>query len=114
MAEDPGAAMKGMAFKTLYYIQGREVSNNRDLDHHRSRFAVLNVLGPIPYGALSTLALAGLVMVLLKKSERLRWFWPLLFLLAYSLTVIGFFVTSRYRMPVLPINACLVAYLSKR
>lgn len=114
MADNPGAALKGMACKTLYYVQGREVSNNRDLAHHRSIFAALKVLGLFPYGALSALALAGAALVLADPAERRRWFWPLLFLGAYSLTVIAFFVTSRYRMPVLPINACLAACVAKR
>lgn len=104
--ENPGAAALLILKKTLYLFQRTEVSNNRDLDYHARAIPVLRGLSLIHFGLISPFILAGLVIAFM----RLRtWLWPLVFFTSYAFSVVAFFVTTRYRVPLLPIGMCLAA-----
>lgn len=96
----PGDFLTLTAKKALYLFQDREVSNNRDLLHHRSQFWILSICRP-SFGLIAPLALVGIGVALMKERRR-RWLWPLLFVGFYGASVVMFFVTTRYRVPMFP------------
>jgi tetratricopeptide (TPR) repeat protein len=106
MRAHPGEAALLLLKKTLYLVQATEVSNNRDLKYHRDAFPLLRALGLLRFGMISPLILTGAVIAL---GRWRQWLWPLLFLGTYGATVIAFFVTTRYRVPMLPEGMCLAA-----
>jgi tetratricopeptide (TPR) repeat protein len=105
MRAHPGPAAALMLKKALYLFQAREVSNNRDLAGHIRRFPVLRVLSLLGFGIVSPLMLAGIALA---GRDWRRWRWPLLFFIVYAATVAMFFVTSRYRAPLLPVGMVFV------
>jgi 4-amino-4-deoxy-L-arabinose transferase-like glycosyltransferase len=107
----PGKALGLLARKTFLWFAGFEVGNDRDL-YAVKRYSFINYLLfnskflKFPFGILLPLALAG-VWLCRRQWRRLL---PLyLFVGAYSLSFIAFFVTSRYRMPMIPIAAIFAA-----
>jgi Flp pilus assembly protein TadD len=106
-ADQPGAAVGLLLRKVYYFINGFEIESNRSmyLDRQWSwLFAVLLWPGlpALPGGLIWPLALAGAILA--------PWRDPRLNLLrgavaAYTLTVVAFFVTARFRVPVLPLAA---------
>jgi 4-amino-4-deoxy-L-arabinose transferase-like glycosyltransferase len=107
----PGKALGLLARKTFLWFAGYEVGNDRDL-YAVKRYSFINYLLfnskflKFPFGILLPLALAGVWLA----RRQWRRFLPLhLFVGAYSLSFIAFFVTSRYRMPMIPIAAILAA-----
>jgi tetratricopeptide (TPR) repeat protein len=108
----PGKALGLLLRKTFLWFTGYEQSNTRDL-YAVKRYSFINYLLSnsrflkFPFGILLPLALTG------------AWLWrrqwrrllPLyLFVGAYSLSFIVFFVCSRYRLPVIPIASVLAAF----
>ncbi|MEO0020440.1 MAG: tetratricopeptide repeat protein [candidate division WOR-3 bacterium] len=90
--------------KFYLWFSGYEVSNNRD-KYFFKRYTLLNFLWfntpffKFPFGVLFPLALAGIYLTR-KKWRRLM---PVyLFLFSYMLSFVFFFITARYRLPVLP------------
>jgi len=107
----PGKALGLLARKTFLWFAGFEVGNDRDL-YAVKRYSFINYLLlnsrflKFPFGILLPLALAG-VWFLRREWRR---FLPLyLFAGAYSLSFITFFVTSRYRLPLIPLAAILAS-----
>ncbi len=107
MVENPGEALSLLAEKTLFVFQAREVGNNRDILYHQNIMPVLRALSAVNLAYLGPLILAGLVLAM---GRARQWMWPLLFFICYAATVIGFFVTSRYRMPLFPVGMCFAAF----
>jgi alkylation response protein AidB-like acyl-CoA dehydrogenase/4-amino-4-deoxy-L-arabinose transferase-like glycosyltransferase len=104
--DKPGDAAFLALKKSLYLLQAVEVSNNRDLHHHRDSLPILRLLSPLHFGVIAPLIMAGAVVALFKFRQ---WFWPLVFFLTYALTVIAFFITTRYRVPLLPVGMAFAA-----
>jgi tetratricopeptide (TPR) repeat protein len=100
--EQPLAALKLLARKTYLWLSGYEVSNNRDI-YFFKRFTFLNLLLfqtpalKFPFGLALPFALLGIWYSRKRWRELLPEF---LFLAAFSASFIIFFVTARYRMPV--------------
>ncbi len=107
----PGKALGLLLRKTFIWFAGHEVSNDRDL-YAVKHYSFINYLLfnskflKFPFGILLPLALAG---VWLCRSQWRRLLPLYLFAGAYSLSFIVFFVTSRYRMPLIPIASILAA-----
>jgi len=107
----PGKALGLLLRKTFLWFAGHEVSNDRDL-YAVKRYSFINYLFfnsrflKFPFGILLPLSLAGVWLF----RKQWRRFLPLyLFVVAYSLSFIAFFVTTRYRMPLVPIAAVFAA-----
>ena len=107
----PAKALGLLCRKTFLWFAGYEVGNDRDL-YAAKRYSFINYLLfnskflKFPFGILLPLALVG-VWLCRRQWRRLL---PLyLFVGAYSLSFIAFFVTSRYRMPMVPIAAILAS-----
>ena len=105
----PGKALGLLARKTFIWFAGREAINDRDL-YTVKHYSFINYLFftskflKFPFGILLPLALAG---VWLWRREWRRFLPVYLFVGAYSLSFIVFFVCSRYRTSIVPFLAIL-------
>lgn len=116
MREQPVAYLKLLLYKLYLFWHGDEIGRNQDLYFARQYAPLLQVLlwkygVAFPFGLLAPLSLVGLGLSyrngLLRRPE------PLLLALfagAYMLTVVAFFVSARYRLPVVPILLIFAAY----
>lgn len=101
----PGGFLRLIAKKAILFWNGVEVSNNQNIYFFRRYSRLLSSLLwkkgiSFPFGIVSPLALIGMAL-----SAR-RWRRYLLlysFVLAYGASVILFFVSSRHRLPAVPI-----------
>jgi tetratricopeptide (TPR) repeat protein len=107
--QQPGKALGLLLRKTFLWFAGFEFGNETDL-YAVKRYSFVNYLLfstrflKFPFGILMPLALAGVWLF----RSRWRRLLPLyLFIGAYSLSFIVFFVTSRYRTPMIPFVAIL-------
>jgi Tfp pilus assembly protein PilF len=105
--KQPGKALGLLLRKTFLWFAGYEVGNESNL-YGDTRYSFINYLFfnsgflKFPFGILLPLALAGVWLC----RRQWRRFLPLyLFVAAYSLSFIVFFVTSRYRTSIIPIVA---------
>ncbi len=95
----------GLTLRKVYlWFSGYEVSNDRDV-YFFKRYTLLNLLLfktpwlKFPFGVVLPLALVGIYLT----RSRWRMLLPVyLFLGTYALSFIPFFITARYRMPVVP------------
>ncbi len=101
----PGRALVLLARKSYLLVCGQEIANNRDV-YFFKRYSFLNLLVfdakflQFPFGLLFPLALVGVLL------GRSRWRRPApayLFLATYGLSFVLFFVTARFRMPMIPL-----------
>ena len=116
IGQQPLAYLKLLLYKLYLFWHGDEIGRNQDLYFARQYAPLLQVLlwkygVAFPFGLLAPLALVGLGLSyrngLLRRPE------PLLLALfagAYMLTVIAFFISARYRLPVVPILLIFAAY----
>lgn len=112
MAANPGFLLKHLLRKLLLFIGGFELSNNFDIYYVAHRLPLMKVLllkGPVylPWGVLLPLAVVG-ILVIPDWSVGRRII--LVFLLTYLPTLLVFFVTARYRLPMLPFFAFFASY----
>jgi len=87
-----------MTKKLAYFWNSYEISNNQNLYFFR-RFASITVILPPLLFIIVPLSLIGLYNIFLRDG---KYHIIGLFVLAYAFTVVGFFVNSRFRLPVLP------------
>ncbi len=100
-------AWTGLTLKKIFYFwNGYEVSNNQNL-HFFRRFASVTGLLPPLFFVISPFSILGL-RLLFKKSKKHHIIGY--FVIIYMLTVIAFFVNSRFRLPVLPFLIILASY----
>jgi tetratricopeptide (TPR) repeat protein len=95
-----------MIKKLSYFWNAYEISNNQNLYFFR-KFASITVILPPLLFLIAPLSLIGLWHLFLKDA---RYHIMGLFILTYMLTIIGFFVNSRFRLPVLPFLIILSVY----
>ncbi len=101
-----------MIKKLALFWNGNELSNNKDIYFFAKKSGVLQVLiwkfvVFFPFGIICPLALLGMVLSYRQFKDTIV---LLLFVLAYMFSVVLFFVTTRYRVPVLPILIVFSAY----
>jgi len=101
----PGAFLKLSAKKILIFWNGIEVSNNQNIYFFRRYSRLLSTLMwrrvvSFPFGIVAPLALIGMAISL---GMWRRYFLLYLFVIAYGLSVVLFFVTSRHRLPTVPV-----------
>jgi len=97
----PGAALKLFARKLYYIFSGHEVSNNRPLDEVVFSNSLLSYL-PIQFSVLVALSILPLFLAI----ENRRFLYLLYGLIViYGIAVAMFFVSSRFRLPMVPIMA---------
>lgn len=100
-----------LAAKTAQFWHGDEIERNQEMYYWRKYSSVL--AGTLwkwgvafPFGSVSPLALLGLIVYIRRQGFAL----PVLFVLGYSFAVISFFVTARYRLPIVPLLILFAAY----
>lgn len=104
----PLGFLAGLCFKTVQYVNSRELPRNTDVYLFRKWSSLLKLgvwkLGRFgfPFGLLAGLAAAGLVLAW-RKVPGPVW----LFVIFYSAAVILAFVSARYRMPAVPVFSVL-------
>jgi Flp pilus assembly protein TadD len=103
--EHPGRGIAITARKAVFLLSGVEFGNNRDPGHFFGEF--VPTARPFLYYLywMTPLALLG-AAVLVRRGDPGGWT-VLLYLAVYSLSVILFFVTARYRVPLRPLLAIL-------
>ena len=107
--QHPGDYVHLLLHKLYLFWHGYEIGRNQDLYYARHFSSLLSLLLwqswiAFPFGLLAPLALVGIGLGW--KGGIWRQPGPsllLLFLLSYALSVILFFVSSRYRLPVVPV-----------
>ncbi len=100
-------AWLGLTIKKLdYFWNTFEISNNQDLYFYR-RFAWITRILPSLFFIISPLSLIGLALIF--RHERKYHIIPY-FVIVYMLTVVAFFVNSRFRLPVLPFLILLASF----
>jgi len=107
---DPGGFAKGLAHKSVQFVNSREIPRNVNVYVMRKWSWVLSVLAwkvggfGFPFGVLLPLAILGLVVGWRRVPGPM-----LLFLIFYPLSIVLIFVTARYRVPVVPAMAILAS-----
>jgi len=103
--DHPGAFLRLLGRKALFFWGPREVRNIRELELERRHSRLLSRL-PLSWSSVLALGLAGFVLVFLdfRKGSWARRYAVLAgsFILAYFLSVWPFAVAARYRVPVVP------------
>ncbi len=112
MASHPGFLLKHLLRKFLLLIGGLELANNFDIYYLAYRIPLLSVLVVkagvlVPWGVLFPLAVAGLFLLTGWTMERRV---VAAFLLAYTPSLLLFFVTARYRLPMVPFLSLFASY----
>jgi tetratricopeptide (TPR) repeat protein len=111
----PGASLRLTLRKGLDLLAGREIPRNETLDVYRRVSPILRLLVfrkgvGVPFGVVAPLALAGALLAWRTAPPGRRA--SLLLLLGtagvYALSIVVFFPTDRYRLPLVPF-ACLFA-----
>lgn len=102
----PGQALKLFLKKALLFWDGREIPNNRSYASARSTSSILGVL-PGGFWLIGPPALVA--MILLRKQRMIRMLTYAI--VAYMLVVVAFFVSDRYRLPIVPLAIILASAL---
>lgn len=116
LVEEPLDFLGLMAKKFALFWNGNELSNNRDLYFFARSAPLLKLLIwrfviYFPFGLVAPLALVGIILSHKNAKDVL----PLdIFLFVYMLSVVLFFVTARYRVPVIPVLILFSAYAVDR
>jgi tetratricopeptide (TPR) repeat protein len=93
----PAKSLK-LLLKKLYIFWNKfEVSNNQDIYFFRRYSSLIRIL-PLGFWIIGPLALTG---ILISFREKRRIFLPFIFVISYMATAVLFFVTARFRLPVL-------------
>jgi tetratricopeptide (TPR) repeat protein len=103
--DEPEKAFKLWVKKLYIFWNKFEVSNNQDTYFFRRYSSLIRIL-PIGFWLIGPLGLVGMVLSWLGGKERVNTrksiLLPILFVFSYMLTVVMFFVTDRFRLPVIP------------
>jgi tetratricopeptide (TPR) repeat protein len=102
---DPVGAARLYARKLALFLGNGEVSNNRQLYFARGRSLVLRLLA-VNFAVILSFGVVGIIRrnrnlsPASRAGARLERSLPLYFIVPYAISVVVFFVTSRYRLPV--------------
>jgi tetratricopeptide (TPR) repeat protein len=112
MRNSPGGFLGLLAKKIWLFFNGREFSNNKDIYFFSGYSWLLRILlskRPLyfPFSIVSALSMVGLVLGI--RNWR-RLFLLYAFVFSYTLSIVLFFVTSRYRMPVVAALLLFASY----
>jgi tetratricopeptide (TPR) repeat protein len=103
--DEPEKAFKLWVKKLYIFWNKFEVSNNQDTYFFRRYSSLIRIL-PIGFWLIGPLGLLGMVLSWRGGKERgnarKSILLPVLFVFSYMLTVVMFFVTDRFRLPVIP------------
>lgn len=107
MRTQPGAAAALLLKKLAYFWSHWEVSNNQDIRFITSHYTPIVRHLPLTFGIVAPLGMLGLLLTL----RRAKDFFPLWgFVLIYMVSVVLFFVTARFRAPVVVVLILLASH----
>jgi 4-amino-4-deoxy-L-arabinose transferase-like glycosyltransferase len=111
--DDPMGYLNTLAKKLLMFANGNEIMRNQEIYPFRQYSPVLRVLLwknrlAFPYGILFPLFLIGFILCIIDK--RRTSYLLLLFCLLHILVLLSFFITSRYRVNIIPVMIIIGAY----
>ncbi len=101
----PAAYLRLLARKLFLLGHGDEIGRNQPIYFHRNESSLLAALlwkhGGVafPFGVVGPLALSGLLLALRNRRAPLL----SLYIILYGAGVIAFFITARYRLPMVPV-----------
>ena len=105
--DHPGQAMALTWLKIRLFWSRWEIANNKCLYFWTRHFAPIVKLLPLGFSVVGPLGILGLVLCWRRRVE----LFPLWgFVLVYMLSIVPFFCTARYRMPVVPLLILLAAH----
>ena len=104
--DHPGGFMKLTVRKLFFLFSGHEISNNRPLDEAVFGNALLSKL-PIRFPMMAALGILPLFLLKRQRSS-LYAFYGLI--IVYAVTVSLYFVSSRFRLPLVPLIAILAGW----
>lgn len=100
MRAQPGQATALLVNKLRLFWSRWEISNNQDIRFVTDNFTPVVRFLPLTFWVVGPLGLLGLLLSL-GRARRLFPLWG--FVLVYMVGVVAFFVTARYRLPVVPV-----------
>ena len=112
IARAPGDFVRLLGYKAFLLVRGEEIKRNQDVYFARTYSWLLGVLlwkidhFAVPFGLLGPLAAVGMVLAWRRPQAGLL----LLCIGAYSASLLLFFVTSRYRLPLVPLLLPFAGY----
>jgi tetratricopeptide (TPR) repeat protein len=106
MLNEPQKAFKLLVKKLYLFWNKFEVSNNQDI-YFFKRYSWLIRILPLGFWLIAPLGFLGMVLSFFDRRTRALergkdMLLPMLFVLSYMVTVVIFFVTARFRLPVIP------------
>jgi Flp pilus assembly protein TadD len=105
---DPGRALRILGRKLLLFWNATEIAQIEDPALYRDLIPLMRA-PLVSFGVAGPLALAGLALALTGERRR-RLLLLTLFVAAFTLSVVAFFVTARYRAPAVPVLLLLAAF----
>ncbi len=106
MREQPGRELRLLLRKTALFFSGFEIPQIESYDLSRKRFGIFKFLF-VDYWFLCAFGLAGFIFAF---KEWKRFILLHLFVISYSLSIIIFFITARYRIQIVPVLSLFAAY----
>ncbi len=110
--QQPVAAASNLLRKTGHLVSSVEIRRNEDLYELRRESKLLSLLlwrvgsAGFPLGLIAPLAWLGAGLAW----SRRRHLWPVyVYVATYALVAIAYFVTARYRLPIVPVALCFAA-----
>ena len=116
ISAEPSAYLLLLLHKTYLFWHGDEIGRNQDLYYARNFSPLLSLLLwkatiAFPFGVVAPLALLGMGLVCYNREQRrAEMYLLLLYIVVYALSVILFFPTARYRLPIVPPLLLFAAY----
>jgi Flp pilus assembly protein TadD len=109
MRADPARTLRIFGRKLLLVWNAAEIPQIEDPALYRDLIPLLR-WPLVRFGWVAPWALLGALLALRSREERRRWSLVLWFAAAFTLSVAVFFVTARYRVPIVPVVLLLAAY----
>ena len=100
-----------LARKAFLLWHGEEIGRNQGIYFWRNYSTILATtlwkwIIAFPFGLVGPLALLGLILAVRNRGFTL----PMAFIAVYALSIVAFFVTARYRIPMIPLLLVYAAY----
>ena len=107
----PGDYARLLAHKVFLFWHGEEIGRNQGIYFWRNYSPALattlwKCVVAFPFGLVGPFALLGLVLAVRQRGVDL----PVVFVALYALSVIAFFISARYRVPLIPLLLLYAAY----
>jgi len=107
--DEPGLAAYALMMKVRYFFCRQEYANNKCIYSFTEEFTPVIAWLPLGFWIIAPLGLLGLVLSLAARKKRpLFPLWG--FILFYTFSVVIFFVTARFRIPVVPFLTLYAAF----